>query len=125
MKVQARYALIGTLVFATVATSCTTRVIHRNPSGTAVRSAQTGPPPHAPAHGYRHKHHGVDLVFEASLAMYVVSGHRDHYYLDGTYYRLRNSEWQVSTGLDGPWKSKSKKKVPPGLQKKYKHKGKK
>ena len=24
-----------------------------------------GPPPHAPAHGYRHKQHGVELVYDS------------------------------------------------------------
>ena len=46
-----------------------------------------GPPPWAPAHGYRHKHHGADLVFDAHIGVYVVVGHPHVYFHDGHYFR--------------------------------------
>ena len=31
-----------------------------------------GPPPHAPAHGYRHKHqHGVELEYDSGIGAYI------------------------------------------------------
>ncbi|MEE9551944.1 MAG: hypothetical protein V3V89_02760, partial [Gammaproteobacteria bacterium] len=47
-----------------------------------------GPPPHAPAHGYRHKHHGHDLEFDSHLGVYVVVGLASVYFLDGLYYKV-------------------------------------
>lgn len=84
-----------------------------------------GPPPHAPAHGYRAKHHHggstVELVFDGDLGVYVVVGLEQHYFLDDTYYRLQGGDWQVSFGLDGPWKAASPRALPPGLRKKAAH----
>ncbi|MFQ5585276.1 MAG: hypothetical protein ACE5GF_00390, partial [Thermodesulfobacteriota bacterium] len=40
-----------------------------------VKSKKHGPPPHAPAHGYRHKHrHGVELMFDGGLGVYIAVG---------------------------------------------------
>lgn len=83
-----------------------------------------GPPPHAPAHGYRHKHHGVELVFDSEWGVYVVVDFPSHYYCKGHYYRLRESRWVRSVHIDGPWKSVSEKSLPPGLRNKEKGKGK-
>jgi len=76
-----------------------------------------GPPPHAPAHGYRHKHGKVVLVYETSLALYVIEGHAGHYYCDGRYYRSHRGGWQISAHFEGPWKSVSVSKVPSSLHK--------
>lgn len=75
-----------------------------------------GPPPHAPAHGYRHKHgHGVDLIFDSSLEVYVVAGTSKRYWWAGNFYRKRGNQWQLSANLDGPWNGVNKNKVPHGL----------
>ena len=75
-----------------------------------------GPPPHAPAHGYRHKHHGLELVFDAEPGVYVVVGFPHHYYCRGHYYWYRGPMWEMSTRIDGPWKPVSEDKLPPGLR---------
>ena len=87
-----------------------------------------GPPPHAPAHGYRHKHHsGAEFRFDSQLGVYIVLGQAELYFHDGLFVRIHNGSWQVSASFDGPWKSKSTEWVPPGLRSKHhaKHQAKK
>jgi hypothetical protein len=92
---------------------CTT-VRTAPPVGTSHRH---GPPPHAPAHGYRHKtDQGVDIVFDSSLGLYIVAGARDHYYYDGSYYRRAGDRWEVSLRFDGAWKAISVAALPTGLR---------
>ena len=83
-----------------------------------------GPPAHAPAHGYRKKHsQGPDLVFDSGLGVYVVVGMADLYFHNDQFFRLRNGQWEISVGYEGPWSVSTSAKVPPGLQKKGKGKG--
>lgn len=78
-----------------------------------------GPPPHAPAHGYRYKHrHGVHLVYDAGLAVYVVAGLPYHYYHGGHFYRFHAGIWELSGHPKGPWRRTSARSLPPGLSKK-------
>lgn len=78
-----------------------------------------GPPPHAPAHGYRRKHRsGVELVYDAGLGAYVVVGYPGVYFHDGHYYRLHDGRWHVGVELDGPWRPAPPRALPPGLRKK-------
>ncbi len=85
-----------------------------------------GPPPHAPAHGYRAKQaDGAELVFDSDLGLYVVVGMPDYYYFDGCYFRFYHNCWQTSIHIDSGWKAAPEKSVPPGLAKvkgKEKHK---
>ncbi len=83
-----------------------------------------GPPPHAPAHGYRQQHDGnVELVFDAEIGVYVVVGHKDHYHDGEHYFRWARGQWRMSTRLGGGWVSVSTRELPPGLRaKKSKHK---
>jgi hypothetical protein len=123
---------IGVAVVAMVCavSACKSRVRYAS-TGTTVSGKAPGPPPHAPAHGYRHKQaNGAVLVYESKLGLYVVSGRNNYYYNNKSYYRSTSSGWQVAVKLDGPWKSVSTKKIPRGLQKnpgknKGKNKGKK
>ena len=62
-----------------------------------------GPPPHAPAHGYRRKHHGHDLVFDTDLGVYIVMGLPGLYFIDGLYYRVSSDGWHYSVRPDGDW----------------------
>ena len=115
-------ALILTLVIsvAIAVSGCRSTVRYTETSNPHVVVKQTGPPPHAPAHGYRHKHpDGVELVYKSNIGVYVVVGYSDHYFYKDRYYRLRNGSWEVSVHIDGNWKSTSEKKIPSGLQKKY------
>lgn len=77
------------------------------------------PPPHAPAHGYRHKHHGHDLVFDVHLGVYIVGGLIDHYYHHGRFYRYKSHYWDYSDQLDGKWHRSEHKRTPPSLSKKH------
>lgn len=87
--------------------------------GSCNYGAGYGPPPHAPAHGYRDKHrHGQRLVFDAALGVYVVAGLPYHYFHDGHYYRFHGGIWEASVHPKGPWRHISKKRLPPGLRKK-------
>lgn len=79
-----------------------------------------GPPPHAPAHGYRAKQHGHDLVYDSSLGVYVVVGLPGVYYHDGLYYRYRDDHWYYSGDLDRDWRDYGgDRRLPPGLAKKH------
>ncbi len=90
---------------------------------TAPRAERPGPPPHAPAHGYRQKHHAhggdIELVFDSGLGVYVVVGMPGHYWHDYHYYRSVDGVWQASLSLDGGWSTAPSRKLPPGLAKKH------
>ncbi|MHC4425527.1 MAG: hypothetical protein ACYSYV_05450 [Planctomycetota bacterium] len=83
-----------------------------------------GPPPHAPAHGYRHKHGGAEFVYDSAWGVYVVVGWPSHYYHKGHYYRQHESRWEMGVHMDGPWKAVSREALPQGLRSKAKGKGK-
>jgi hypothetical protein len=85
-----------------------------------------GPPPHAPAHGYRYKHkvEGVELVYDSGRGVNVVVGLPDHYYYDGHFFRIRGSRWEMSLNTDYGWEPVYEDSVPPGLRNKGKAKGK-
>ncbi len=86
--------------------------------------AKPGPPPHAPAHGYRHKHQGAELVYDSGRGVYIVVGLPHNYYFKGHYYRLRETNWEVGVHMDGPWEFVSDEALPRGLRAKGKGKGK-
>ena len=86
--------------------------------------AKHGPPPHAPAHGYRHKHRDVELVFDSGRGVYVVIGLPHHYYFKGHYYRLRETNWEVGVHVEGPWEFVYEDSLPRGLRAKERGKGK-
>jgi hypothetical protein len=100
--------------------ACRSTAVYRRTSSPEVVAKQTGPPPHAPAHGYRHKHReGVDLVYNSEIGAYLVMGHDHYYFHNDRFYRLTNGSWEVSVEIGGKWRTIPHKKVPPGLQKKY------
>ena len=115
--------IVFLLAVAFVLPACSTVNTH-HPS--TVHQPNTGPPDHAPAHGYRkkHGHDNVELVWDSGMGVYVVVGHDGHFFSNDVYYRVAGENWEVSGGIEGPWKVTSDKKVPKGL-KKHKHKGKK
>ena len=84
-----------------------------------------GPPPHAPAHGYRHKHQhqGQDLefVFDSDLGVYIVVGVPDRYYWNGYYLRIDGDQWYASLNLNSEWKPRSDDSLPTGMKKQKKH----
>ncbi len=75
------------------------------------------PPPHAPAHGYRHKHRdGVTLSFDTGTGVYLVVGHAAHYFYSGHYYRRSGTRWLVSPRFSGPWAAIQVGSLPRGLR---------
>jgi hypothetical protein len=79
-----------------------------------------GPPPHAPAHGYRNQHQGHVVRYDASLGVYVVLGLPNYYYNNNVYYRYDRDDWYYSHSLDRDWRHCDERNLPPGLAKKYK-----
>ncbi len=111
--------LLAALVIVVTVGGCQGVVLAPYPSGPVVVH-QPGPPSHAPAHGYRHKHQsGAEFRFDSHLGVYIVLGHTELYFHDGWFVRIRGDGWQVSASLDGPWESKSAEWVPPGLRSKH------
>lgn len=75
-----------------------------------------GPPPHAPAHGYRAKHEHHDLVYDSRLGAYLVLGYDDLYYLDDHYYRFHDGYWLYSRYIDDDWRRIDYDHVPSRLR---------
>lgn len=83
-----------------------------------------GPPPHAPAHGYRAKtSQGVEIVWDSGLGVYVVVDVAGTYYFEDRYYRQHDDGWDVSIDLHGSWSTVDEKDLPPGLRGKELGKG--
>ena len=84
-----------------------------------------GPPPHAPAHGYRHKQQqqgqDLELVFDSGLGVYIVVDVPDRYYWNGYYLRIDGDQWYASVNLDRDWEPRADDSLPPGLKKHKKH----
>ena len=114
--------VVTSAIILLMATSCSRYRTHHEP---IIITNKSGPPAHAPAHGYRRKHmqmHGVELEFDSGLGLYVVIGHTDHYYHDGYFFRFRGGIWERCPKPDGHWKVVSDKSLPIGLQVKAKAK---
>jgi len=90
-------------IAATIAVS---GCVHHHPAAApSVHAHRHGPPPHAPAHGYRHKHHrdGVELAFDSGLGVYVVVDWPGHYWYVDRYVRWSDGHWSASARVDGGW----------------------
>ena len=120
---RVRTLMIIVLAASTAAfVGCSSKVANKSASsrGVSMTDKETGPPDHAPAHGY-HKKHGnsnVVLVYDSDLDVYVVSDHDDCYYTAGQFYRRVEGAWEWSVCIDGPWKAVAHRNdLPPGLRK--------
>ncbi|MFH1719965.1 MAG: hypothetical protein ABIF19_21635 [Planctomycetota bacterium] len=80
------------------------------------RSRGNGPPPHAPAHGYRRKHSDLELVYDSQWGVYVVVDFPSHFYYKKRFYRHVDTHWEMGVNIDGPWKVVSQKAIPPGIR---------
>ncbi|MCI0651221.1 MAG: hypothetical protein L0Z55_05000 [Planctomycetes bacterium] len=84
----------------------------------SARHPSHGPPPHAPAHGYRHHHpDNVELRFDVETEVYVVVEQPGCYFHDGSFYRAHGGGWEMSISIEGPWSVAVVDKVPHGLRK--------
>lgn len=79
---------------------------------------KSGPPPHAPAHGYRSKHHQHDMIYDSKIAAYIVVGWAEHYFDNDLYFRYRDGRWQMNVNLDNDrgWKHADDREVPHKLR---------
>jgi hypothetical protein len=75
-----------------------------------------GPPPHAPAHGYRAQHRDRDLVYDAGVGAYVVVGFPDLWFFDGSFVRWSGARWEVGAEATGPWRVAPLSAVPVKLR---------
>jgi hypothetical protein len=81
---------------------------------------EQGPPPWAPAHGYRRKHaDGVVLVYDKGLDGYRVDGYPDCYFYGNRFYCRRGNVWNTGPHIRGPWTVVSVRNLPPGLARKW------
>jgi hypothetical protein len=107
----------GSLVLVSCSGSVRYKRTHQPAEKTeVVVTEKNGPPPHAPAHGYRHKHGKVVLVYHSELDLYVVDGHDGYYFYEGAYFRSHKGKWQKSADMKGPWKKVSDSRIPKGLK---------
>lgn len=115
VKSTAYVALAASICLAVA--GCGSSVQHRQDDVAVIKTSGHGPPPHAPAHGYRHKHQtdDVELVFDSHRGVYVVVDFPNHYFLDGLYFRFSDSGWFVSSSIAGDWKAAKDDQVPPRL----------
>ena len=117
MKHKYSFLLAVALTFSMLVFVSCRSVTVRRPSGRKHVRVQ-GPPPHAPAHGYRHKHqdHGVELVYDSGLGVYVVVELPNHFYFKGRYYRHGETQWEIGVHVDGPWEVVAEESLPKGLR---------
>jgi hypothetical protein len=114
MRIRFSVALLGALLLAPACVVVEGRG-DRPPRG---GMHEPGPPPHAPAHGYRHKHRNRDLVYDANIGVYVVVGLPDVWFVDGSYFRWYGERWEMGVSVDGPWRVARESAVPFKLREK-------
>ena len=125
-----RLTTLVTIAAAAAAMSACTRTVvyqERNTKPVVVSDEKSGPPPHAPAHGYRHKHarDNVTLVYDTGIDVYIVTGYKDCYFSAGQYFRDAGVSWEWSVSIEGPWKVVTQSSdLPSGLRQKGHNKGK-
>ena len=114
---------LGAVLVIGVTNGCA-KVVHESPAPPPVVSKRTGPPDHAPAHGYRRKHaqDDVAMVFDSGLGVYVVVDTPDCWWADSRYYRWRDGGWTIGAHISGPWVAVALDDVPTGLRS-YKSQG--
>ena len=120
-----RVTLIVLVAVAACSLGCAKKTVvyqERDRNVPPVVDNHPGPPPHAPAHGYRmkHAHDGVELVYDADIDVYIVTGFTNCYYSAGQYFRFEAGTWEWSASVEGVWKGvSSSNDLPPGLRHKH------
>lgn len=101
LLLAAAFLTAGVALFGCAKKAC----VSTSPAPSVALERQ-GPPPHAPAHGYRHKHpDGIELMYQSHIGVYVVVGRADVYFYQGHFYRLRKNKCEMSLHIDGPWRA--------------------
>ena len=118
--------IISIVVISVIVLLMTTSCSRHRACHEPVVIQKSGPPTHAPAHGYRYKHRakGVELVYDSGCGVYVVVGLPDHYYCDGHFFRIKGAHWEMSLSASYGWERVYEDSIPPGLRNKGKSKGK-
>ncbi|NOX90913.1 MAG: hypothetical protein GXP18_00245 [Gammaproteobacteria bacterium] len=75
------------------------------------------PPPHSPAHGYRHSYYNHRLQFDTGFGAYVVIGNPGLYFYNNYYMRFYSGGWQISNRLGNPWLPAHQNNIPHQLRK--------
>ncbi len=81
-----------------------------------VHAKKGGPPPWAPAHGYRKKHHRHDLVFDAKIGVYVVVDLPGYYFYRDRFYKSVDGKWWTAAKITSGWTVVGAGGIPPGLR---------
>ena len=91
------FFIVSTMIFVSCAPK-RVKVVHENGSDSGYsqvnhnyRHEKKGPPPHAPAHGYRAKHY---YRYYPSCSVYYDNGRKLYFYLKG-------DNWEVGASLPG------------------------
>ena len=80
--------------------------------------AHHGPPPHAPAWGYRcRQEKALRMEFDPELGVYIVLGTPNVYFFNGFFFKLKDKIWLRARDLNGPWVEIEVEDLPPGLRK--------
>jgi hypothetical protein len=118
-RFSVRLALAASVICSTTALGC----VHAQPDDErelVVTPAPRGkgPPPHAPAHGYRRKlqQDGVTLELDSGRGVYVVVELEDVFFFEKRYYRCATEGWLASVRPDGGWIAIGIGDVPAGLR---------
>jgi hypothetical protein len=107
---------IGAIALGVGSGGCTQVIVQEPPSLQVSRG--DGPPPQAPAHGYRARTaQGVEVVFDRELGVFLVVGQRGTYFSGDFYYRQEaGGRWERSGRLDGAWVGIVETALPTGLR---------
>lgn len=89
-----------------------------HPPPPSSKYGKQGPPPHAPAHGYRHKHpDGHVLEYDSKIGAYIVVNVPDTYFANDLYLRMStDGRWMVSATLGSGWRVALASEIPPKMR---------
>lgn len=79
------------------------------------------PPPHAPAHGYRHRYYDHELKFDSGYGVYLVLNKPGLYFYNDHYIRFYNDSWQITNRLQDRWRPARQNDIPLKLERTRHH----
>lgn len=106
---------IGLVFVGSLVLSSCTRTVYVIPKANPQVTENTGPPPHAPANGYRYHYGKHYLIYDAHLRVYRVENLDGYYWYDGRYYRRTMRGWGTYAE-PGPWRTITVDELPGGLR---------
>jgi hypothetical protein len=111
-------ALLAALSGLCTALACVAVAPRDERESVVVKPRGKGPPPHAPAHGYRRKleQDGVTLVLDTGRNVYVVVELESVFFFENRYFRRSDDRWYASSKPQAGWVVIAIDEVPPGLR---------